>query len=309
MALLFVSREDDPDAWRAALRAFDPALDMRVWPDVGDSTEIDTALVWQPPPGVLAGLPNLRLIQSLGAGVDHIRSDPELPAGVPVARLVDAGLVAQMVEYVLLAVLSHHRRVDHFRALQARAEWRHSLPRPAGGCRVGLLGMGVIGQAAAQALIARGFPVAGWSRTAKSLGGVESFTGQDGFSQILAQSDVLVSVLPLTRDTEGLLDAGAFAQLPAGAYFVNAGRGRQVIESDLLAAIDSGHLAGAWLDVFETEPLPADHSFWHHPRITITPHNAGWVLPESGARFVIGNVRRVRAGTPPAHQVDLSRGY
>ncbi len=308
MALLFMSREDDPAAWRAALTALDPTLDFRVWPEAGELAEIDAALVWQPPPGMLKDYPNLRLVQSLGAGIDHIFSDPELP-DVPVARLIDPELTRQMIEYVLLALLSRHRRMDRFRAQQQERAWVHAIPLPATATRVGVLGIGAIGGAVARAIAGLGFPVTGWSRRPRQVEGIEAVSGDEALEGLLAQSDVLVCLLPLTPDTEGILDARAFAALPKDAYVINAGRGGHLVEADLLAALDSGHLSGAWLDVFRAEPLPTDHRFWHHPKVTMTPHVAAWVLPNSGAAFVLDNLRRVRAGEEPLHRVDLGRGY
>ncbi|MDP6351461.1 MAG: glyoxylate/hydroxypyruvate reductase A [Alphaproteobacteria bacterium] len=309
MALLFVSDDDDPVAWGRALWRLDPALDYRVWPEVGATGDIEAALVWRPPAGILAGLPNLALIQSLGAGIDHIFSDPDLPASVPVARLVDAELTRQMVEYVALAVLSRHRRIDAFRSFQRDAEWRVLRPVPVAESRVGVLGLGQIGAAVARALVGFGLEVSGWSRTGKHIAGVESFHGPKGLVPLLARSDILVCLLPLTPRTGGLLDARRLAALPPGAYVINAARGEMVVEEDLLAAIDAGAVSGAWLDVFRTEPLPADHRFWSHPAITMTPHVAGLTVPETAAAQVIENLERVRRGEPPRNRVDLAAGY
>jgi glyoxylate/hydroxypyruvate reductase A len=292
MALLFYSKVDDPVEWAAALKRAEPSLDVRVWPDLGDVADINGALVWRPPTGLLAGLPNLKVVFSLGAGVDHVFADAELPASVPVVRLVDPALTSQMVEYVLLAVLHHHRRMDDYEA-----------------CRVGVMGLGEIGAAAARALAGLGFSVAGWSRTPKSLDSIESFHGADGFLPFLAESNVVVCLLPLTPETTGILDARAFAAMPKGAYVVSAGRGAHLVENDLVAALDSGHLSGAWLDVCQTEPLPPDSPLWRQKHVTITPHIAGWVLPRTASVQVIDNLRRVLAGDPPLNIVDPARGY
>lgn len=309
MALLFYSKVDDPEEWTAALKRAEPTLEVRVWPDIGDAAEIDAALVWRPPTGMLAGLPNLKAIFSLGAGVDHVFADAELPAGIPVVRLVDPALTSQMVEYVLLAVLHHHRRMDAYHAFQARAEW-HQLPAAdTAACRVGVMGLGEIGGAIASALAGLGFVVAGWSRSPKTLDGIQSFHGADQLTPFLARSDVVACVLPLTPETTGILDAPAFAALPKGAYVVSAGRGGHVVEADLIAALESGHLSGAWLDVCQTEPLPPDNPLWRQPNVTITPHVAGWVLPRTASVQVIENLRRVRRGEPPQNIVDPARGY
>jgi len=309
MALLFYSKVDDPVEWTAALKRAEPLLDLRVWPEIGDMDAIDAALVWRPPTGLLASLPNLQVIFSLGAGVDHVFADAELPAEVPVVRLVDPALTSQMVEYVLLAVLHHHRRMDEYGAFQARGEWRQLPAADTAVCRVGVMGLGEIGSAVARALAGLGFSVAGWSRTPKALDGVESFCGADSLTRFLARSDVVACVLPLTPETTGILDALAFAALPKGAYVVNAGRGGHLVEDDLIAALGRGHLSGAWLDVCETEPLPPENPLWRQPNVTITPHVAGWVLPRTASVQVVENLRRVQGGEPPRNIVNPARGY
>ncbi len=309
MALLFLSDFDDPVAWRKALAAAAPDLEFRVWPEAGDITEIEVALVWQPPPGLLASLPQLRLVQSLGAGIDHLLADPELPRTVPIARLVDPSLTRQMVTYVLLAALDHHRDMAAYRAASARGEWQPVLPEDPTACRIGVMGQGAIGGAAAAAFAALQFDVAGWSRSPKAVPGVATYHGKDGLEAFLGRSDILICLLPLTHDTAGILDARLFARLPRGAYVINAARGAHLVEADLLAAIDGGHLSGAWLDVVHTEPLPADNPLWQHPAITLTPHIGGWVLPASAAATVVENLRRARAGERIDNMLDLPRGY
>ena len=312
MAMLFASAVDDPDAWRAALAALEPELELRVWPEVGRAGDIETALVWRPEPGMLARLPALRAVFSLGAGVDHIFADDSLP-DVPVVRLVDPALTAQMVEYVLLAVLYRHREIAEYRAFQERREWRQLPPAPAARRRVGIMGMGEIGRACAAALAGLGFAVAGWRRgTARpdaGAAGVELYAGADGLGPFLARTDVLVCLLPLTGETAGILDAGLFARLPRGAYVVNAARGGHQNEADLLAAVDSGHLSGAWLDVCREEPPPPSSPLWRHPRVVLTPHVAGQVTAETAAAQVAENLRRLRAGAPLREVVDPARGY
>jgi len=309
MPLLFISKSDDPDAWRAMLGEALPDLDMRVWPEAGDPAEIEFALAWKPERGLLAKFPNLKLIQSLGMGVDHIFLDRDLPAGVPVARLVDPDMVRQMSEYVVFAALRHHRRMDAYDANQRAGRWASAGLRDTPEVRAGVLGLGAIGSDTARKLSLLGFQVAGWSRTKKSLDGIESFHGSDGLTAFLNRTDILVCLLPLTPETHSLLDAAAFAALPQGAYVINLARGGHVVEADLLAAIERGHLAGATLDVFETEPLPAGHPFWDHPKIHVTPHVAGLTNPRTSAAQVVENIRRVRAGHAPLNLVDAARGY
>lgn len=309
MALLFYSDSDDPEHWRRELAARVPDLELRAWPDTGDPADIEFALVWKPRPGLLASLPNLRLILSLGMGVDHIFDDPELPRSVPVARLVDPDMVRQMSEYALTYALAHHRRTADYWTAQIEHAWRR-LPLPdTPATRVGVLGVGAIGADVARKFAALGFATAGWSRTPKDIDGVESFHGPDALIPFLERSDILVCVLPRTPETVDVLDAKALAALPAGALVINIARGEHVVEEDLLAALDSGHLAGAVLDVFRTEPLPEDHRFWDHPRVLVTPHIAGLTNPKTSADQVAANIERVRAGEAPHNIVDPERGY
>jgi len=308
MALMFLSPDDPPEAWRAALLAEIPELDFRIWPEVGDPAEIDVALVWQPPPGELARYPNLRAILSLGAGIDGLLAQAGLPA-VPIARMVDPSLTRTMTEYVLLAALRHHRHFDRFERVQRAGRWSFALPPQAADRRVGVMGLGVLGSAAAASLAAHGFLVAGWSREAKQLAGVDSFAGRAGLAAFLARTDILVCLLPLTRDTEGILSAATFAGLPRGAFVINVARGAHLAEADLIEALDSGQLAGATLDVFREEPLPPDNPLWRHPKVLITPHVASYASPLTAAEGVAENIRRARTGRPLLHQVDRDRGY
>lgn len=309
MALLFHSDIDSAADWRAALGALLPELELRVWPAIGDPRDIDAALVWRPPPGLLASLPNLKLIASLGAGVDHIFADPQLPAQVPIVRLVDPHMTAAMSEYVQLQVLRLHRQDLAYLAQQRRGEWR-PLPQPnAGERRVGILGLGVLGGEAALKLSVLGFEVAGWSRAEKKLPGIACFHGTAGLDAMLARSEILVCLLPLTRATEGILDAGLFAKLPRGAAIVNCARGRHLVESDLIPALDSGQLSAAVLDVFRDEPLPAGHPFWRDPRIVVTPHVAAATNAPTAALAIADNLRRLGDGRPLVNRVDASERY
>jgi glyoxylate/hydroxypyruvate reductase A len=309
MVLLFKSHLDSPEDWSAALKEIAPDLEVRVWPETGPLEEIAYALVWEPGAGELARYPNLKLIASLGAGVDHLLSDPELPAGVPITRMVDAQLTAMMSEYSLLYTLRFHRRVDEYEALQRAHDWTVLAQPLAGERTIGILGLGELGSDLAAKLLPLGFAVAGWSKSAKSIAGVESFHGPDGLAPFLAASQVLVCLLPRTPETAGILNAETLGQLPSGAYLINLARGDHLVEEDLIPLIDSGHLAGAALDVFRTEPLPKSHPFWDHPRIQVTPHAAGIATPWSGAPQVIENIRRVRAGEALINRVDPAKGY
>lgn len=308
MKAVFISDYDDFPEWEPRLKSLMPELEIADWRAVPDPESVRAAVVWKPPPGALKRYPRLQLIQALGMGVDYLFADPELPA-VPIARLVDPDLIAQMSEYVCLATLHHHRRFGEYEALQRERRWQLLPPPDTSTCRVGIMGLGEIGTDAARKLAILGFPVYGWSRTPKAQPDVASFHGADGLAAFLAQSQILVCLLPLTRATRGIINAETLARLPRGAYVINAARGGHVVEADLLAAIDGGHIAGATLDVFDTEPLPPAHPFWNHPRIRITPHIAGLTRAATAAAQVVENLRRLHAGREILHRVDASREY
>ncbi len=309
MALLFKSDIDRGGAWRKALLDCDPDLDLREWPEIGDPADIEYALVWQPPKGELRSYPNLKVIFSIGAGIDHLSSDPELPEGVPIVRMVEPGLNAGMTEFLVMSVIYHHRFMLDYLAQQRGKAWREIPQVPPEERRVGIMGMGVLGRDAAEKLRAFNFDVAGWSRTPKEIPGVTSFHGEAGLIPFLERSDILICLLPLTEATTNIVDARILGALPRGAAFISVGRGPQVAEADLLEALDSGQIGGATLDVFQEEPLPADSPFWDHPRVVVTPHVASMTIAKGACAMVIDNIRRHKAGQSLLHVVDLDRGY
>jgi glyoxylate/hydroxypyruvate reductase A len=309
MTLLFRSSIDSASRWRGHLDQLMPGLEVRVWPDIGDPAAIRYALVWRPDPGLLASLPNLKLILSLGAGVDHIFCDPNLPHGVPIVRLVDPYLTDAMSEYVAMQVLRLHRGDLDYQAQQQARIWRELPQKNAVERPVGILGFGEIGEATGHRLRALGFPVAAWGRRERRVEGYTVFAGEEGLPRLLAHSEILVCLLPLTAATEGILCAANFAHLPRGAGLVNAGRGGHLVEEDLIPALDSSQLSGAALDVFREEPLPPEHPFWAHPRILVTPHIAGITNPVTASRVVAENIRRFEAGEPLLNRVDPAQGY
>jgi glyoxylate/hydroxypyruvate reductase A len=309
MAILFRSGPAATARWQPLLGALMPGRDIRFWPEVGDKAAIEYALVWQPPPRLLASLPNLKLIFGLGAGIDHLLRDPELPRHVPIVRLVDPYMTDAMSEYVALSVLRLHRQDLDYLAQQRAGMWEEREQKNAAERPVGILGFGTLGQDAGRKLQALGFPVGGWSRSAKAIDGFETFSGPDGLDALLGRSEILVCLLPLTAETAGILNARTFARLPRGAGIVNAGRGGHVVEEDLIPALDAGQLSGAALDVFREEPLPADHPFWRHPRIIVTPHVAAETHPPTAAPIIGEAIRRFEAGLPVPNVVDLTRGY
>lgn len=307
-ALVFYSPVDDPVAWRAALTAELPDLDFRVDPDVGDPSEIAYALMWLPPKDFFSRFPNLKLVTNLGAGVDALVGRDDL---VPVkfSRLSDPGMVAMMTSYVVFAVTRYARDIPVFERAKKRGEWDYVHPRPLFEIKVGVLGLGELGGPAAKTLASMGFTVSGWSRSAKDIPGVTSLTGREGLEQILSESEILVCLLPLTNDSRKLLGAKELALMPKGAKFINASRGAVVDEAALIAALSSGAIGEATLDVFEKEPLPAGHPLWSLENVLITPHLASITVPALAAKDVAESIRRVRAGLPPLHEVEPGRGY
>lgn len=308
MTLLFCSTTDRAEDWLGELDRRMPGLEVRVWPDMGDPADIDMALVWKPPPGLLASLPNLKLIVSLGAGVESMLLDPTLP-DVPLVRMVSEGLTLDMAGYVALQVLRWHRQLDEYKALQAAQTWTQLGHKPASEVTVGFLGLGELGTASARTLLSMDYRVLGWSRTPKSVEGVESHSGAEGLTTMLGRCDLLVCLLPLTDGTRGILNRDLFAALPRGAVVINAARGGHLVESDLLEALDSGQLRGASLDVFAEEPLPPGHPFWSHPRIHVTPHVAAITHPSRSAHIVVDAITALRDGRPLPNLVDRGQGY
>ena len=310
MAILLSTKASTMEAWRDALLEVDPSLDVRLFPEAGDPAGIEAAVCWTAHDmAELRRYPNLKLIVSMGAGVDHLMRPPGPPPGIPVARLVDTRLTQGMTEWVLLNVLRFHRQDAEYRAQQAARIW-NELPAPdTARRRIGILGLGELGGDAARKLLALGFPVMGWSRRPKEFPGVETHHGAEGLAAMLARSDILICLLPLTPDTRGVLNAASLALLPRGAYLLNAARGGHVVQADLLAALDSGQLAGAALDVFEPEPLPPDHALWAHPKVVLTPHAASITIPRSAAPQVVENIHRARQGLPLVNRVDFGAGY
>jgi glyoxylate/hydroxypyruvate reductase len=315
MAFLIVASAR-ANLFAASARAQNPELDLRIAPELGCGADIDYALVWNPPHGLLRTLPNLKLIVSVGAGVDGILSDPELP-DVPIVRYVDPDLTQRMVEYVVLHVLYHHRRMSEFRELQGQRHWEY-LPEPAAHeVRVGIMGLGVLGAAASKVLGGLGYQLRGWSRSRKHLAGVVCFAGTAELETFLAATDILVVLLPLTPETHGIINRrllrglgrqGGAGRLP-GPVLINAGRGGLQVDADIVAALGAAELYAASLDVFETEPLPQASPLWSHPRVVITPHNAAESVPTAIVRYAFEQVRKHAQGEPLANLIDRHKGY
>ena len=311
MAVLIIAPGLKADWWAHELNQQNPALDVRIWPDAGNPDDIDYALAWKPPPGTLATYPHLKVVFSLGAGVDHLLIDPDFPPHSRISRVVDPYLTAGMVEYVLLHVLRYHKNQPALDTQQSARVWddrAHEL-KQADERRIGILGLGELGLAAARALIALDFDVAGWSRSPKTIAGVQCFHGSAGLNDLLTRTNILVCLLPLTPETENILCEELFARLPEGAYLINAARGGHLVESDLIPALESGQLGHATLDVFQIEPLPDNQPFWGHRQITVTPHNASITDPRSVARQIAEGIAAVERGDALPNAVDIKLGY
>lgn len=309
MAILFKASVDNADLWRQEIAKRVPDLDFRVWPDCGDPAEIEYLLLFRAEPGMFPRFPNLRAVLATGAGVDGILSVPDFPKGMPLARIVDDWMTNQIVQWVVHAVLHFERRFEAYAAQQRRGEWKELETWSERVPRVGILGCGEIGGAAGRLLAAMDFDVAGWTRSPRDLGPVANYAGADELVPFLRRSDHLVCLLPLTEATAGILNSRTLAELPEGAFVINAARGRHVVTDDLVEALDAGHIAGAFLDVTDPEPLPPEHPLWRHPKVVITPHVAGITNPYTATAQIAENIRRIRAGEPLLNRVDTDSGY
>lgn len=310
MAILYAAEADEAAQWQQSLLDLDPSLDIRQWPDWGKPEEIEFIVVGGKSPGNLSVFPNLKAIQSTWAGVNHLLRSEGLPAGVPIARMVDRGLTTSMTEFVVYHVLDELREGPVLAAAQRERRWIATQPRMPANLTVGILGLGTLGSDIAEKLAGIGFAVRGWSRSPKAtVPGVQSFAGEAALDAFCAGAHVIVCLLPLTTETESILDARFFARVDPGTLLINAGRGGHLVEQDLLDALASGRIARAVLDVFRTEPLPAGHPFWGHPRITISPHVAAITRAGTGAEDIYANYRRALNGEQLVNLVDPAKGY
>lgn len=307
MQFLFNSDERRGQIFREIFAAELPDLEVVVGEAAADPAKVRHLITWTVPAD-LARYPNLELLFSLGAGVDQFAFD-RLPRTVKVVRTIEDGITAMMQEYATMGVLMLHRGLPRYLAQAARGEWRGHPQTPAADRHVGVLGLGVLGTAVLERLKPFGFALSGWSRSAKTIDGVDCRHGADALPGFVAATDILVCLLPLTPETAGLLDRDLFAALPAGAGLVHVGRGQQLVSSALIAALDAGRLSGAVLDVVDPEPLPVDHPLWRHPGVILTPHIASITQPASAARAIVAEIRRHRAGLDPIGLVDPTRGY
>ena len=308
MSILYRSDAPRAAAWARFFAERAPDLEFRVWPDAGDLREVEYLIAWQVPADFIAQMPNLEVLFSSGAGIDHVDLSA-VPPHVPLVRMVEPGIINGMVEYVSLAVLALHRDFFDYVEHKAARTWSALEVPPASGRCVGVMGLGSLGCAVLERLAAYGFRLRGWNRSPRVIENVQTFAGSEQLKPFLAECDVLICLLPLTSATQGILNRELFAALPKGAALINVGRGPHLADQDLLAALDSGHLSRAILDVTEPEPLPRDHPFWTHPRVFVTPHVASMTQPETAAPILLENVRRHRRGEPLVGVVDRARGY
>ena len=309
MRISFCCTDTKAQPWLDGLRAAFPSATVEVW--YAGGLPADYAVVWAPPQQFIDEQTKLKGVFNIGAGVDALMA-LRLPLGVPVVRLDDAGMSVQMAEYVCHAVIRHFREFDRYEADTAEGKWSYRKPRARQDFPVGVMGQGVLGERVSRTLTQFDFPVMGWSRSPKAIAGVQCFSGDSGFNDFLAASRILVCLLPLTPDTDNIMCQGTLARLRPGGYVINVARGSHLVDEDLIALLDSGHLAGATLDVFRTEPLPAAHPFWNHPKITVTPHTSARTLREESIEQIAGKIHALESGAllaSIAGVVDPKKGY
>jgi len=306
--IVYHSVDHKIEFWQDALNPLMPGIKL-VTADQPEAQNAEVMITWNPPEGMIASLPNLKGVISLAQGVDHVLNGKTFPRHLKFARLIDPYMSEAMAEWVTLTVLEYHRDAATYRDAETRHDWIRLPPRIAARTTVAVMGLGAIGSVVAETLTHLKFDVIGWSRSEKSIPGVTCYHGDDGFETCLKTADILVSILPLTAATENIFNAKHFALMKKGAAFINAGRGKQVVEADLINALDQDHLRGATLDVMVTEPLPADHPFWDHPKVNVWPHVSAQTNPESAGEQVAEAISDIRAGREPRNSVNIARGY
>jgi glyoxylate/hydroxypyruvate reductase A len=308
MALLYKADPARGEQWQALFAEHAPDIQWRAWPDVGDGTQVEYLAAWQAPDDLENVLPNLKVLFALSAGVDQLDLS-RIPLSLPVVRLLDPGISQGMCEYANWAVLSLHRDMLRYRQQQVAGHWQAHRLLPASKRRIGVMGLGLQAQHILASLKPFGFALSGWARSQHRIEGVTCHAGVEQLPAFLAQCDILLCVLPLTEQTEGILNKALFAQLPKGAALINMGRGGHLREDDLLQALDRGQLSAAILDVLLQEPAAMDHPFWKHPQIMLTPHIAAMTQPESAFAGLLENIRRFERGEKMLGQVDRGQGY
>ncbi|WPR76668.1 glyoxylate/hydroxypyruvate reductase A [Algoriphagus sp. NG3] len=306
MSLAIISPGKNPDVWIKEFRALAPDLTIEVYPEIKEPEKVAYVFLWQHPEGILSDFPQLKLISSMGAGVDHILRDKTIPDSLPIVRIVDEKLTFSMTNYVVMGVLNFHRQTLRYQINQSQKIWDMSNPELE--VTIGVMGVGALGKDVMDKLDYMGFPVVGFGSSEKSDFEYPYYAG-DKLEEFLQQVNVLVCLLPLTPDTENILDLALFEKCNPGTYLINVARGKHLVEEDLVTAIEKGYLSGAMLDVYREEPLPEEHPFWNNPKITMTPHIASVTNPQAAAPQVIENISRMREGKELVNVVDRKRGY
>jgi glyoxylate/hydroxypyruvate reductase A len=309
MSILIISQGRDVSPWVKALKAKRPDLELSIYPDDTNRDNIDFVLTWNHPLGAFKKYPNIKCISSMGAGVDHIFKDPELPANATITRIIDDNLSKDMAEFSIALVMNHLRGLSFYKLMQQEQSWKQESYLTIENVKIGVMGMGVLGVHVARELNKLGFEVNGWARTAKDIEGIKVYIGDGELNAFLSKSDILICLLPLTRETENILNKDTFKQLPKNAFIINVARGKHLVDNDLIEMIDAGHLSGASLDVFRVEPLPKEHPFWNHPKINITPHIASVTKPASVVAQVLDNYDRLKNNQTLINTVSPQKGY
>ncbi|MBL10311.1 MAG: glyoxylate/hydroxypyruvate reductase A [Acidiferrobacteraceae bacterium] len=291
--------------WNEAFAQTIPDLEIRIWPFINDPSEIDFALLWHPPEDLFRSIQNLKVIFSVGAGVDHLTQCTTLPSKIPIIRMIDPSLKKGVAEYVLYHVLRIQRRMNDYMKHQLEKQWQRLDHQEASQISVGIMGVGEIGLAVALQLVALGYKVCGWSQTSKVFDSIDTYVGLNDLPSFLASANILVIVLPLTSSTRDIINADKLLMLPRGSHLINVGRGGLIVEDELLAFIKSGHIASAALDVFKSEPLRESHEFWINDNIFITPHIAGVTNPLTAVKFILSNIARFKLGVKMIGEVNI----
>lgn len=309
MSLLLIAKSRDFTSLKDAILDLDPNVDVEVWPRVDKKERVNFAVCWNHPERVLSNYPNLRAVSSLGAGVNHLLNDESLDDEIPIARLITESLQTQMADYVLNAITNYRLHINRYFEQKKTGIWKQYSNILKASTPIGVMGLGEMGSSVATLLVEQGYNVHGWSRSKKDIEGVTSFAGADELEAFLGKTKVLINLLPLTDETEGILDLDLFKKMIKPGYLINVGRGSHLVEEDLIYAFDMDYLEGACLDVFEEEPLPSNHTFWNRKQIMVTPHIAAITPATEAAKVIVENYKRAMSGMELMFEVDREKGY
>jgi len=309
MSLLFIAPGRDLSSWEDAIHRVDSNIEIDIWPAIEDKDRVQFAVCWNHPQHLLDSFTNLKAVSSLGAGADHLISDESLPESIDICRVVSPSLVQQMKEYILAAILNIQRNFVHYIRQNDQRKWQpHNHPSPKE-LQVGIMGLGELGKPTAKQLAELGYQVSGWSRSAKEIENINTFAGEDELVQFLESTHILICLLPLTDETKSILNLNIFKQMDDHGWIINAARGEHLVDEDLIYALDSNILQGAWLDVFSEEPLPDKHAFWNRDNVIVTPHIASITKPDEIANQIVENYKRALSGMELNYTIDREKGY